>query len=656
MRYDIAFFLCCCRSFLSSSGRDDSESFYDLLGVSPDADPDELKRAYKRQSLLTHPDKLAQRGQAATERDRDRFTRMRHAFEVLSDPRRRETYDAIGERGMRWVEEPLSVDPQELAHNFATSSLLDRSKIFAIFMGVYAAVFALPVLVCLMADGSMGDGATWTAVLVPLWLWDAFVLFYHSRVILMGPIKRPDHVPAEDWVDPLPMSRRVAAMVRFVLLVTFQVLLALRLDGHLAHLPWTAVFAPLYLWDAMALRRKIALASLVVVTHDELELAIGKRLGECTPAERENVSRRYVVVPPGSGSTARDSAERLIGEARTDVVRILARATFSVLLALNLDAGGDGWSWWLVFLPVFGASAIVAGCALRNLARAQSEAAGRDPAGFGGPTHDPGGGGEGGGGTSSSTTPYAKMGEEKKGEDAPPPSSSSLPPVTDEEREELRARVAQSAYRAAGACLSQCFVVVMACVLIGKIGGAGYSLLVVISPFLALGGIVLCCLACTIFCISEVDESAGIAEFDTAVGRAAAAGYDPPTASSQRRGDPPDAAVAAPVGVGRGASATAGASTTSTTTSSCGGNPKKPPPSSRWDPEMGEIWQNVTPADDDEEEEEEEEEEEGGMYGGGCNAKRLGETAEQSLTHVPDSECRRIEENHSVSSSQCDLD
>lgn len=420
MRYDIAFFLCCCRSFLSSSGRDDSESFYDLLGVSPDADPDELKRAYKRQSLLTHPDKLAQRGQAATERDRDRFTRMRHAFEVLSDPRRRETYDAIGERGMRWVEEPLSVDPQELAHNFATSSLLDRSKIFAIFMGVYAAVFALPVLVCLMADGSMGDGATWTAVLVPLWLWDAFVLFYHSRVILMGPIKRPDHVPTEDWVDPLPMSRRVAAMVRFVLLVTFQVLLALRLDGHLAHLPWTAVFAPLYLWDAMALRRKIALASLVVVTHDELELAIGKRLGECTPAERENVSRRYVVVPPGSGSTARDSAERLIGEARTDVVRILARATFSVLLALNLDAGGDGWSWWLVFLPVFGASAIVAGCALRNLARAQSEAAGRDPAGFGGPTHDPGGGGEGGGAPPPPPPRTLRWGRRRRGRTPPP--------------------------------------------------------------------------------------------------------------------------------------------------------------------------------------------------------------------------------------------
>lgn len=62
MRFDIAFFLCCCRSFLSSNGRsEDDESFYDLLSVKPNAKPDELKRAYKKQSLLMHPDKLPKR-------------------------------------------------------------------------------------------------------------------------------------------------------------------------------------------------------------------------------------------------------------------------------------------------------------------------------------------------------------------------------------------------------------------------------------------------------------------------------------------------------------------------------------------------------------------------------------------------------------------
>ncbi|KAL3822843.1 hypothetical protein ACHAXA_011480 [Cyclostephanos tholiformis] len=644
MRYDIAFFLCCCRSFLSSSGRDEDESFYDLLGVPVDAGMDDLRRAYKRQSLLMHPDKLAQRGQVVTEIDRDRFTRMRHAYEVLSDPRRRETYDAVGERGMRWIEEPLSVDPRELAHNFATSSVLDRSKIFAIFLILYVAIFVLPILVCLMADGLLGRYAKWTCVLIPLWFWDAIILFYHSRVILMGPIRRPENVPEEEWVDPLPMVRRVVAMIRFGLLVIFQILLALRLDGHLANLPWIIVFVPLFLWDAMALRRKVALSSLVVVTHDELELAIGKRLGECTASEREDLMRRYVVVPTNS-EDARDAANRLVSDARVDVVRILARISFAMLLALNLDSGYD-WSWWLVFLPVFGTSAIVVGWALRNFAHAQSEAARMDPAAFGGGGdgggelgHDPG---DGDGRGESSTSPYAKINGNGKGDDASP--------LSDEEREELRARVAQSAYRAAGTCLSQCFVVVMACVLIGKIEGAGYSLLIVISPFLAAGGIVLCCLACTIFCISEVDENAGMAEFDTAIGRAVAAGgastgygsvgasakgYDPPTAQG-REDVPCDAADIAPGGH-RETTAT-GASTTSTTTTSCRTS-AKPPPSSTWDPELGEIWRNTTNSVDVED----------------CEVAKRDET-EVSATNVLDAECRRIEENHSISSSQCDLD
>eukprot|EP00984_Skeletonema_dohrnii_P026896 scaffold16292_cov72-Skeletonema_dohrnii-CCMP3373.AAC.1 len=179
MRFDIAFFLCCCRSFLSSRQSED-ESFYDLLSVDKHATQDELKRAYKRQSLQMHPDKLAQKGKTVTADDRDRFTRMRNAYEVLSDPRRRETYDAIGERGMKWMEDPLSIDPQELAHNFATSSILDRSKIFAIFLAIYVAVFLLPILICLMADGTFG-GAKWVAVLTPLWIWDVFILFYHTR-------------------------------------------------------------------------------------------------------------------------------------------------------------------------------------------------------------------------------------------------------------------------------------------------------------------------------------------------------------------------------------------------------------------------------------------------------------------------------------------
>jgi len=60
-------------------------TFYQILGVSPNAQPDEIEQAFKRRVKLHHPDKG---GQA------DRFIRVREAYETLSDPARRARYDA----------------------------------------------------------------------------------------------------------------------------------------------------------------------------------------------------------------------------------------------------------------------------------------------------------------------------------------------------------------------------------------------------------------------------------------------------------------------------------------------------------------------------------------------------------------------------------
>uniref|UniRef100_A0A7S2M6Z8 J domain-containing protein n=1 Tax=Skeletonema marinoi TaxID=267567 RepID=A0A7S2M6Z8_9STRA len=570
MRFDIAFFLCCCRSFLSSR-QSEEESFYDLLSVDKHATQDELKRAYKRQSLQMHPDKLAQKGKSVTAEDRDRFTRMRHAYEVLSDPRRRETYDAIGERGMKWMEDPLSIDPQELAHNFATSSILDRSKIFAIFLAIYVAVFLLPILICLMADGTFG-GAKWVAVLTPLWIWDVFILFYHTRVIMMGPIKRPEHIPEEEWVDPLPMKKRVSALVRFVFLVLFQVLLALKMDAIIAF-PWWAVFIPLYFWEVMALKKKISLATINIVSHAELELAIGKNFAACNTFEREDIHRRFILVPAKSGPVY-DAACRIKAEAKMDVVRILARVVFTVLMVLNLDLGKE-WSWWIVFIPIFVMVVCIVGSSFQNWVEVQAEAAKRDPSLF-----DQ---------TADVEQGYAQMDDDAKNDDDQP--------LTDEEKEELKAKVAQAAYRVLGTCCTQCFFLVLLCVFVGKMQGAGYSWLVIISPFLAAGGLVLCCLACTIFCVSEVDENAGLADFDTRVNEATAAAgygatydggeYTPPT-TEQAGKQQQEEQQSVP--------------SSSTDTRAAETKPiSKPPPTATWDPEKGEIWQNTTQDEENEE-------------------------------------------------------
>jgi len=518
-----------------------------------------------------HPDKLAQKGKSVTAEDRDRFTRMRNAYEVLSDPRRRETYDAIGERGMKWMEDPLSIDPQELAHNFATSSILDRSKIFAIFLAIYVAVFLLPILICLMADGTFG-GAKWVAVLTPLWIWDVFILFYHTRVIMMGPIKRPEHIPEEEWVDPLPMKKRVSALVRFVFLVLFQVLLALKMDAIIAF-PWWAVFIPLYFWEVMALKKKISLATINIVSHAELELAIGKNFAACNTFEREDIHRRFILVPAKSGPVY-DAACRIKAEAKMDVVRILARVVFTVLLVFNLDLGKE-WSWWIVFIPIFVMVVCIVGSSFQNWVEVQAEAAKRDPSLF-----DQ---------TADVEQGYAQMDDDAKNDDDQP--------LTDEEKEELKAKVAQAAYRVLGTCCTQCFFLVLLCVFVGKMQGAGYSWLVIISPFLAAGGLVLCCLACTIFCVSEVDENAGLADFDTRVNEAtAAAGYG----ATYDGGDytPPTTEQAGKQQQQEQQSIPS----SSTDTRAAEAKPiSKPPPTATWDPEKGEIWQNTTQDEENEE-------------------------------------------------------
>jgi hypothetical protein len=620
MRFDIAFFLCCCRSFLASSRQsDDDESFYDLLGVDIHATPDELKRAYKRQSLQMHPDKLAQRGKVVTPEDRDRFTRMRNAYEILSDPRRRETYDAIGERGMKWVEDPLSVDPQELAHNFATSSIIDRSKIFSIFLAIYIAIFLLPILVCLMADGTFGGASKWVAVLTPLWIWDVFILFYHTRVIMMGPIKRPDHIPEEEWVDPLPMNKRVSALVRFIFVVIFQVLVALKMDDYIAF-PWWAVFIPLYFWEAIALRKKIMLAIINVVTHEELELAIGKSFAQCTPAEKEDLAHRFIVIPVKSGPVY-EAACRIKAEARMDVVRILARVAFTVLLVLNLDMG-KGWSWWIVFIPIFVMVTCIIGSAFHNWMVVQAAAEKRDPSLF-----DP---------NADVESPYTQMDENTKTDEE---KQQQQQPLTEEEKEELKTKVSQAAYRVVGTCCSQCFFLVILFVLIAKMQGAGYSWVVIISPFLAAGGLVLCCLACTIFCLSEVDENAGLDDFDTRVNEATAAagygsthdgGYTPPTEQGGQQQQQQQPSVPSGDTTDKG---TGGEGPTS-----------KPPPSSTWDPEKGEVWQNAT---------EEEEEEEEDTYEV-ITAPKQDDTS--PLDNIIDAQPATIEPKPSEASEDFDLD
>ncbi len=69
--------------------------YYEVLSVERSADPQKIKQSYRRMALKFHPDR-----NPGDKESESRFKEVSEAYQVLSDPQKREAYDRFGHQGL----------------------------------------------------------------------------------------------------------------------------------------------------------------------------------------------------------------------------------------------------------------------------------------------------------------------------------------------------------------------------------------------------------------------------------------------------------------------------------------------------------------------------------------------------------------------------
>ncbi|CBJ27545.1 Heat shock protein 40 like protein/ DnaJ domain containing protein [Ectocarpus siliculosus] len=428
-------FICCCKGFFRDENGDE---LYSLLGVDRRATPAEVKRAYRNKSLQMHPDKLNQRGQEVTEQDRANFQKMKSAYDVLSDPSKRELYDQLGETGMLMMEDPFAAK-DNMIKNFLRMGTRDRLRLVVFVLLFVGAVLLWPILFCAKVDGD--TSASWVALWTPLWIYDALGLWYFVYLVSLGQIKAPEGME-EGWTDPFPLPLRVLALVKWTLLVLFQVFLTMRLDDNIDW-SYAVVGSPLLAWMGLTIVGHVYDATRPVPQDRSEESILNDEEGGIPP----DVEKREQAI-----------AKRT--EARSAVAKDCVWMLQLVFLIIKLDGNVD-WNWWLVFFPtwfvLFGQ--LVGYYVDYSLARSLS-------AGI----------------------------EEKEEED-----------LTQEERVRMVA-ASQLVVHAASSCCCWVFTLVTVVLAVNAIAGADYSTFVIFIPQFIIAGTLLCCATCFICCMRDLGD------------------------------------------------------------------------------------------------------------------------------------------------------
>jgi len=79
---------------MDDNGIDKDKDYYKILGIDEKANEDEIKKAYRKLSMIHHPDKNGN-----TDESKQKFQELNNAYATLSDANKRRTYDMMRKGG-----------------------------------------------------------------------------------------------------------------------------------------------------------------------------------------------------------------------------------------------------------------------------------------------------------------------------------------------------------------------------------------------------------------------------------------------------------------------------------------------------------------------------------------------------------------------------
>ncbi|KAF9537591.1 hypothetical protein EC957_007944 [Mortierella hygrophila] len=287
---------------------------YETLGIPKSSTQDEIKKAYRRLALRYHPDKV---NVAEVPDHETRFRDIAAAYEVLSDPKKRQVYDRYGMMGVQMAGTEIGARLVEIESLLCT--------LFIALSFVLTLIIIFFALLSLRVDGKVSWN--YAIVFIPLWIMDAF-LFFATLTRLIQPSAddndeddhhHEDHDDERDAGNGEGSSSNAGGdreerrrqkkarqkrerflsgfvgLINLILFTAFQVLIVKKANDPTS-IPASTVFAPYFVLEGFFFLLALIQVAVALKATSAIEVPLSAKLGMVFEALWWKVTRLVLAV------------------------------------------------------------------------------------------------------------------------------------------------------------------------------------------------------------------------------------------------------------------------------------------------------------------------------------------------------------------------